>query len=76
MFFRANVDYIAAISGGLRLVPQGDALEALQHDYQQMTSEGLLLEDAPSFDTIIGHCLTIQDEANQCRASLNVHTSP
>jgi Nucleotidyl transferase AbiEii toxin, Type IV TA system len=76
MFFGANVDYIAAISGGLRLVPQGDALEALQHDYQQMTSEGLLLEDAPSFDTIIGHCLTIQDEANQCRASLNVHTSP
>jgi hypothetical protein len=70
MFFRetsiegTNVDYIAAINGSLRLVPEGDALEALRRDYQEMISEGLLLEDAPSFDTIISHCDAIQKQAN------------
>jgi hypothetical protein len=66
MFFReTDVNYLDAVSGGLILVPEGDKFEALRQDYQAMISEGLLLEDAPSFDMMISHCLAIQNEANQ-----------
>jgi Nucleotidyl transferase AbiEii toxin, Type IV TA system len=70
MFFKEKssegsfVDYRSAVGGGLRLLPQGDALDALRRDYQEMISEGLLLEDAPSFNTIISHCDAIQKQAN------------
>jgi Nucleotidyl transferase AbiEii toxin, Type IV TA system len=70
MFFReksedAVIDYSNAVSGGLRLVPEGEALEALRQDYQAMISEGLLRTDTESFDFVISHCLAIQGEANR-----------
>jgi hypothetical protein len=66
MFFRNTlVNYSDAVNGGLRLVPEGDALEALRQDYQAMISEGLLPGDPESFDFVISQCLAIQNEANR-----------
>lgn len=70
MFFRhTSINYPDAINGGLRLVPEGDALEALRQDYQAMISEGLLPENPESFDFIISQCQMIQNEANHVEHS-------
>lgn len=58
------VDYHAAVSGGLRLVPDGDALSALADDYQRMVESRWLLDDAEPFDVLIDACQAIEDRAN------------
>jgi hypothetical protein len=73
MFFREKtedgevIEYSHAVSGGLMLVPAGEALEALRRDYQLMLSEGLLRADELDFNSIIAHCQTIQELANSGR---------
>ena len=54
MFFRENdssgerIDYEAAVTGGLRLVPSGTAQEVLADDYASMLAIGMVLdEDEP-----------------------------
>ena len=70
MFFRTRdasgnwVDYQAAVAGGLRLVPSGDALLALADDYARMVEAGWLFEDAESFDELMDVCRTIEEQAN------------
>lgn len=61
----ALVDYEAAVNGGLRLVPAGEALTALSKDYGHMVDDGLLLEDAEPFDALIGRCADIEARANR-----------
>lgn len=71
MFFREKdaaknwIDYSAAVSGDLQLVPDGGAYDALERDYATMVSDGMLLEDAEPFDDLIGRCADIQRRANQ-----------
>jgi hypothetical protein len=60
-----TIDYEAAIGGQLCLVPEGQALERLAEDYAAMVQDGLLLDDADSFDTIMARCRAIQDMANK-----------
>lgn len=70
LFFREKdalgnwVDYHGAVSGGLRLVPDGDALSALADDYERMVDSGWLLDDAEPFDVLIDACQAIEDRAN------------
>ena len=70
MFFREKdasgnwVDYRAAVAGGLRLVPAGDALMALADDYARMVEDGWLLDDAEPFDALMDACQGIEDRAN------------
>ena len=70
MFFVENaadgrrIDYVAAISGGLRLVPTGSALDALAEDYAQMLENGMLLGDEDPFDKILERCADIERRAN------------
>lgn len=59
------VDYFTAVNGGLRLVPEGPALEALTADYARMIEDGLLLDDAEPLDSIIERCRSIQVRANE-----------
>lgn len=59
------VDYEAAVHGGLRLVPEGAALSALEQDYALMIQAGLLEEGAPSFDEIIRRCRALEERANR-----------
>lgn len=69
IFFRemadgAPVDYAAAVSGDLQLVPVGAALEALAEDYRHMVDDGLLLNDAESFADLMEKCAAIAQRAN------------
>ena len=75
MFFRANdaggsvIDYLAAVSGELQLVPDGEFHEALGHDYGRMVSAGMLLDDAEDFVDLMRRCSELQDWANSIAAS-------
>ena len=62
---RTPVDYAAAVNGGLRLVPGGDGLKALEEDYARMVDDGLLLEDAEPFDALMARCADIAERANR-----------
>jgi len=61
------VDYAAAVSGALHLVPDGAALEALAEDYRRMVDDGLLLDDAEPFVELVGKCRRIEEMANAAR---------
>lgn len=70
VFFRENdcggrrIDYEAAVSGGLRLVPSGAAQKVLADDYASMLGSGMLLEGEETFDTLMERCATIEARAN------------
>lgn len=58
------IDYHAAVSGGLRLVPNDGALANLAIDYQHMVDDGLFLDEVESFDALLRQCQAIQEKAN------------
>ena len=70
MFFREKdatgnwVNYIAAISGELQLVPDGPAYQVLSDDYDRMLTDGMLLDDEERFDDLMERCADIQRSAN------------
>ena len=70
MFFRENdsnrqrIDYEAAVSGQLRLVPSGAAQEALAADYASMLVTGMLLDEDEPFGTLMQRCVLIEERAN------------
>lgn len=70
MFFREKdsagnwVDYEAAVSGGLQLVPDGPAYRVLSGDYDRMLTDGMLFDDEEKFDDLMERCADIQRRAN------------
>ena len=70
MFFSENdatgtrIDYEAAVSGGLQLVPAGAALAVLTDDYARMLADGMLLDDAEPFNALMEQCAEIETRAN------------
>jgi hypothetical protein len=58
------IDYYSAVSGSLKLVPEGQAMAVLAEDYQRMLEDGLLLDDEESFDMLIAKCAEIQKKVN------------
>lgn len=58
------IDYMVAVSGGLHLVPDGEALAALEADYQKMVDDNVLLDDAEPFSEVIERCRAIESQAN------------
>ena len=70
MFFREKdstrswIDYEAAVSGHLQLVPEGQAGHALAEDYSGMLSDGMLLDDEERFEDLMERCAAIQRRAN------------
>ena len=70
MFFREKdstgswVDYEAAVSGELQLVPDGPAYQVLSDDYDRMLTDGMLLDDEEHFDDLMARCADIQWRAN------------
>jgi hypothetical protein len=70
MFFRerdadrAVIDYDEAVMGGLRLVPEGAAANALAVDYAAMIDDGLMFEEPPSFAALTASCQSIQTRTN------------
>ena len=71
MFFREKdaagkwVDYEAAVSGDLQLVPEGSFYEALADDYGRMLSDGMLLHDEERFEDVMERCAGLQERANR-----------
>ena len=61
-----RIDYEAAISGGLQLVPAGPARDVLAEDYEKMLTDGMLLDDGESFEALIERCAEIEARANNC----------
>lgn len=60
----AWIDYLRSVNGELRLVPDGDALASLAHDYERMVGDGLLLDDAEPFNELMTRCARIEELAN------------
>ncbi|MGB5037838.1 MAG: nucleotidyl transferase AbiEii/AbiGii toxin family protein, partial [Blastocatellia bacterium] len=60
-----RIDYRAAVSGSLRLVPEGQPRVDLAADYELMLDAGLLVEDAETFDVLIDRCGSIERRANE-----------
>ena len=71
LFFRekkaddTEIDYTAAVQGKLNLLPTGDRLDELRKDYEAMIADGLLLDDAESFDALIKEITELQDSVNK-----------
>ena len=70
MFFSENdargqrIDYEAAVSGSLQLIPTGGALSELADDYARMLADRMLLEEGEPFDTLMERCAAIEARAN------------
>jgi len=58
------IDYIAAISGSLQLVPTGEAFKALKADYVAMLDSGMLRDDPPQFDKLLERIAVLQGQCN------------
>ena len=59
------IDYHAAVNGGLQLIPGEDrALARLTGEDQHMIDDGLFLDDAEPFDTLLECCRVIEQKAN------------
>ena len=73
MFFTENdvhgnrIDYEAAVSGGLQLVPSGVAHAVLADDYARMLADGMLLDESEPFDALMERCAAIEAKANAQR---------
>lgn len=67
MFFSvAGVDYDAAVSTSLRLVPEAEPFEVLKDDYARMVGSGLLAPgDDCSFDEMMSRCRELEKRANR-----------
>lgn len=69
MFFPENadgvwIDYSAAVTGDICLIPDGDASDALADDYAQMLGDGMLHDDAEPFTRLMERCADIEARAN------------
>ena len=61
------LDYHAAVSGSLRLIPDNGALAKLATDYQHMVDDGLFLDEVEPFEALMDRCRAIQRKANTTR---------
>jgi hypothetical protein len=57
-----RIDYLAAVRGGLALVPSGNAYDALRADYQHMVEERLFIDEAESFEMLMSKCAKIHEQ--------------
>ena len=60
-----RIDYRAAVTGDLQLVPDGALLALLAGDYANMVGVGMLLGEEESFSTLMERCADIQNRLNQ-----------
>jgi hypothetical protein len=62
-----RIDYVAAVNGGLQLVPAGAGAKALKDDYARMVDDGLLFHEAEPFEVLMARCAEIAARANRQR---------
>ena len=61
---RSPIDYEAAVNGNLVLTPVGEGRKALEEDYSKMVEDGLLFDDAETFEELLERCAAICGKAN------------
>ncbi len=59
-----RIDYEAAVSGELQLVPSGAAHALLANDYASMLADGMLFDEDEPFDALMERCAAIEVRAN------------
>ncbi|MCY4420282.1 MAG: nucleotidyl transferase AbiEii/AbiGii toxin family protein [Gammaproteobacteria bacterium] len=65
LFFNASyAHYDDCLAGKLRLIPDKDDLLGLQTDYKAMCTAGILSDDAPDFEALIGQVRAIENQVN------------
>ena len=47
------IDYLPAVTGHLKIVPEGEALEALAADYANMLEDAVMVGEALPFDQLM-----------------------
>jgi len=60
-----RINYFEAVSGSLKLVPEGSSRQALAQDFASMRDDGLLVSEQPDFDATMETCAAIQDRVNR-----------
>lgn len=63
------IDYFAATSGKLQIVPDGAARDALATDYDSMRADNILVGNALPFDMLMEACSSVAKSANAAAAS-------
>jgi len=61
------IDYVAAVSGGLQLVPSDTALASLSLDYTKMLDDGLLLVETEPFEALLDQCRALEARVNKMK---------
>lgn len=61
----AVIDYNKAVSGALKLVPEGQSRAVLEEDYTHMIADGLLLDEPETFDELMRRCADLESRANK-----------
>ncbi|MFT3804357.1 MAG: hypothetical protein QM766_24480 [Burkholderiaceae bacterium] len=59
------IDYAAATTGHLRIVPEGEAKTALAKDYTAMLADQVLVNDALSLDELLEACADLEAKVNK-----------
>ena len=59
------IDYVAATTGHLRIVPESEAKAALAKDYAAMLADEVMVADALSFDELLEACADLEAKVNR-----------
>jgi hypothetical protein len=59
-----SIDYLAAVNGGLQIVPGGEARQALVADYAKMLEDQVMVGDALPFEELMRACAEVAKQAN------------
>jgi len=63
-----DINYATAVSGHLKIVPEGNALAALAEDYGNMRADEVMLGNALSFEQLMHECSEVETRANEAAA--------
>lgn len=58
------IDYVAATTGQLKIVPEGEARAALAKDYAAMLADEVMIAEALPFDVLLKACADIEARVN------------
>lgn len=59
------IDYLAAATGDLRIVPDAGARAVLAQDYEAMLADDVMLGDAMSFEDLLAACADLEAKVNE-----------
>ena len=63
------IDYTLAAAGHLKIVPEGEAREALARDYANMLADAVMVGDAMPFDQLMPACGDVEAQVNKAAMS-------